>query len=168
VDTVVNFQGGTDIFDYTSGLVATTGGTAIAAGAIAGTMVSVTAASAVTVLSAAANTVAAFSIGGGNTVRLAVDFSTATPAAIQTAAEAILNGNNFAAGTAPLTNGAISTDVLVVMYETTATAQGATADAAIFRYQEGATAEASFSGELTLVAVLTGVAADALTAATVI
>ena len=166
VDTIANFLGGTDIFDYTSGLVATTGGTAIGAAAITGTMISVTAAGAVTQVSGAANTVAAFEFDGGNTVRLTTDLTTATAAAIQTAAEGILNANTFAGATAALTNGAALTDVLFVMYEVAGT--GASNDAAVFRYQEGATAEASWSGELTLVAVLTGVAADALTAATVI
>ena len=72
----------------------------------------------------------------------------------------MLAANTFAGGTAPLTNGAANTDVLFVIYE--AAAQGASTDAAIFRYQEGSTAEASFSGELTLVGVVTSVAQDAL------
>lgn len=160
-DLIQNFTATADVFDYTSALVATDGATAITAAAInGGGIVQVAAAGAVTLVSAAAATVGLFEFSGGGAVALSVDFASASTAAIQTAAEAMLAANTFAVGTAPLTNGAANTDVLFVIYE--AAAQGASTDAAIFRYQEGSTAEASFSGELTLVGVLTGIAQDAL------
>jgi hypothetical protein len=51
--------------------------------------------------------------------------------------------------------GVTNTDMLLVFYETSS--QGSTSDAVIMRYQEGGTSEASFSGELSVVAVLESV-----------
>jgi len=45
---------------------------------------------------------------------------------------------------------------MLVFYES-GTSGGSTSDAVIMRYQEGASAEASFSGELSVVAILEGV-----------
>lgn len=163
-DTVANFVGGTDVIDVTTALVARDGATAIAAGAITGTMVTVTGASAATVLSAAATTVAAFELSTTAALRASVDFQTSTAAQIQANIEAILNGNNFSG--AALTNGAAGSDLLIIAYE--GAGLGTSQDMVVLRYQEGATAEASWTGELTVMGVFTGVVADSLTAGTLI
>ena len=55
-----------------------------------------------------------------------------------------------------LSAGSPNTDMLLVFYES-GTSGGSTSDAVIMRYQEGASSEASFSGELSVVGILENV-----------
>ena len=89
-------------------------------------------------------------------------FSQSTDAAIVTAAEAALEDSSSVSSKGLLSgvtgvgvvNGAINTDLILAFSDGT--------NVALLRYQEGTTAEADYSGELTLGGVLNGVSATAL------
>lgn len=94
---------------------------------------------------------------GANTL-----FSAATDSAIVLAAEAALSDTNSTGGKGLLsgitglqvTSGAENTDLILALNDGT--------NVALLRYQEGSTSDTSFSGELTLIGVLNGVAATGL------
>jgi Ca2+-binding RTX toxin-like protein len=93
----------------------------------------------------------------GNTL-----FSASTDAAIVAAAEAALEDVSSVSGKGLLSGasssqvgyGAVGTDLILALNDGTSVA--------LLRYQEGSNAEASFSGELTLIGVLNSVSATAL------
>jgi hypothetical protein len=92
---------------------------------------------------------------------LGIDFRTASDVLILSAIEDALEDNTvggvggFLSGTsgASVANGEDGTDMILLFTE----ANGSGYDTAVVRYREGASAEADFGGELSLVAVLRGV-----------
>jgi len=84
----------------------------------------------------------------------------AADAAIEAAAAALLDGNNFAGATAPLTFGAAGTFVFI-FYE--AASQGSGMDAVAILVTEDGTVNYD-AAELDVIAVFTNITADAFTA----
>ena len=92
-----------------------------------------------------------------NTNNLGIDITNSSLSQITTAVEALLESTdasiNLTGSSAQMTQGAANTDSLLIFYDNDE-------DAAIIRYQEGATSEADFSGELSVLAIfdnITGV-----------
>ena len=85
-----------------------------------------------------------------NSTNFDVDISTANLSQIITAAETLLEStdasSNLTGSSNQVTQGAANTDSLLIFYD-------AGENATIIRYQEGATSEADFSGELSVVAI---------------
>jgi len=70
--------------------------------------------------------------------------------------EGLMNTSSALVSGGVLSAGSPNTDMLLVFYES-GTSGGSTSDAVIMRYQEGASSEASFSGELSVVGILENV-----------
>jgi hypothetical protein len=160
-DTITDFTTGSDKFILvTTGLV-DKAGDAVAVGAIAATSFA----------GMDQDSAGSAAVGAGDviieldqaTLGVSVDFSDSTAAEIVTAVEALFAGDNWddANTAAAYVETTDSEDLLFIVYE--ADSQGATTDAVIIRAEGDGTAD-SFDGELTVEAVLTGVAGDALVA----
>ena len=99
------------------------------------------------------------------TSALNVDFtgSSTTLANITDAAEALLestsSSSNLTGTSSQVTQGVRNTDSLLIFYE--AENKGNSADSVIIRYQEGSSAEADFSGELSVFAIFEDVGSGA-------
>ena len=85
-----------------------------------------------------------------NTNNLGIDITNSSLSQITTAVEALLESTdastNLSGSSAQVTQGAANTDSLLIFYDNDE-------DAVIIRYQEGATSEADFSGELSVLAI---------------
>ena len=155
---IQNFETGTgsttDIFDWNSTLVAGNGSTTISTSsdvvlqelASIGTDFN---------LISSTNSTGAIEFNF-TTAKLGIDFSTAGASTIAATVETTMNTSGALVSGGVLSAGAPNTDMLLVFYES-GTSGGSTSDAVIMRYQEGASSEASFSGELSVVAILEGV-----------
>ena len=142
--------GTTDIFDWTSSLKAGDG-TAIGSGTDL-TMTTLTSLDGVTMFTGNSTGLIEYNFSQANA---SIDFATSSHATIAGTLEGIMNTNGTLVTGDVASAGVTNTDMLLVFYETSS--QGSTSDAVIMRYQEGGTSEASFSGELSVVAVLESV-----------
>jgi len=83
-----------------------------------------------------------------------IDITNSSLSQITTAVEALLESTdasiNLTGLSAQMTQGAANTDSLLIFYDNNE-------NAAIIRYQEGATSEADFIGELNVVAIFDGI-----------
>ena len=150
---VIGFTAGTgattDIFDWTSSLVSGTGTTVILSSA---SIVLTEATSFVTTSALSGDTAGAIEFNF-STAKLGIDFTESSDTTILSNVEAILENTTAMTGSSALVQGGSNADMLFVFYES-GTSGGSTSDAVIIRYQEGATSEADFNGELSVVAVL--------------
>lgn len=159
-DTITDFTvGENELILTTTGLVENAG-SAVAANTIAaGSFATITGTSAGSAALGASYVIIELDQA---TICDTLDFSSSTDAQIVTAVEALFAGNNWDTGNAAAdyVESGNSEDLLFIVYETAA--QGATADAVLIRATCDGAAD-SFDGEFTVEAVLTSVAADALT-----
>ena len=155
VEVIQNFTVGsgstTDIFDWTSS-AKSGNGTATASGSDI-TLLETTSLVSESLLATSSQGAIEFNF---TSAKASIDFATAGEATIVANIEGLLETANAVASTNPLTNGAINTDMLFVFYES-GSSGGSTSDAVIIRYQEGASAEADFNGELSVVGILESV-----------
>lgn len=161
-DTITDLTVGDDNFILTTtGLVDNAGTAVAAANIVAGSLATIDGTAAGSAAVAAGDVIIELDQAS---LGVTLDFSTSTAAQIVTAVEALFAGNNWDTGNAAaayVESGNIE-DLLFIVYE--AAAQGATADAVLIRATGDGAAD-SFAGEFTVEAVLTSVAADALTSA---
>jgi len=147
-----NFTGGsastTDQFDYKSNLVSGDGTSVSASSDFTLTEID-SGARATNVISANSTGVIDFETTV-NTNNLGIDITNSSLSQITTAVEALLESTdasiNLTGSSAQMTQGAANTDSLLIFYDNDE-------DAVIIRYQEGATSEADFSGELSVLAI---------------
>jgi len=146
---IEGFTGGsgstTDRFDYKSNLVSGNGTSVSASSDFTLT----SGARATNVISSNATGVIDFE-STVNTNNLGIDITNSSLSQITTAVEALLESTdasaNLSGSSAQVTQGAANTDSLLIFYDNDE-------DAVIIRYQEGATSEADFSGELSVLAI---------------
>ena len=149
---IEGFTGGsgstTDRFDYKSNLVSGDGTTVSAANDFTLTEIN-SGARATNVISANSTGVIDFETTV-STNNLGIDITNSSLSQITTAVEALLESTdastNLSGSSAQVTQGAANTDSLLIFYDNDD-------DAVIIRYQEGATSEADFSGELSVLAI---------------
>ena len=138
----------TDRFDYQSNLVSGDGTSVSASSDFTLTEIN-SGARATNVISANSTGVIDFETTV-NTNNLGVDITNSSLSQITTAVEALLESTdastNLSGSSAQVTQGAANTDSLLIFYDNDE-------DAVIIRYQEGATSEADFSGELSVLAI---------------
>ena len=151
-----NFTGGsastTDQFDYASNLVSGDGTSVSASSDFTLTEID-SSARATNVISTNSTGVIDFETTV-NTNNLGIDITNSSLSQITTAVEALLESTdasiNLTGSSAQMTQGAANTDSLLIFYDNNE-------HAAIIRYQEGATSEADFSGELSVLAIFDNV-----------
>ena len=149
---IQDFTGGsgstTDRFDYTSNLLAGDG-TSVSASSDFTLAEINSGARSTNVISSNATGVIDFE-STVNSTSFNVDISTASLSQIITTAETLLEStdasSNLTGSSNQVIQGAADTDALLIFYD-------AGENATIIRYQEGATSEADFSGELSVVAI---------------
>ncbi|MDC0361288.1 hypothetical protein OAN80_05955 [Alphaproteobacteria bacterium] len=149
---IEGFTGGsgstTDRFDYKSNLVSG-GGTSVSASSDFTLTEINSGARATNVISANSTGVIDFETTVG-TNNLGIDITNTSLSQITTAVEALLESTdastNLSGSSAQVSQGAANTDSLLIFYDNDE-------DAVIIRYQEGATSEADFSGELSVLAI---------------
>ncbi|MBT6529367.1 MAG: hypothetical protein HOK99_00440 [Betaproteobacteria bacterium] len=149
---IQDFTGGsgstTDRFDYTSNLLAGDG-TSVSASSDFTLEEINSGARSTNVISSNATGVIDFE-STVNSTSFNVDISTASLSQIITTAETLLEStdasSNLTGSSNQVIQGAANTDALLIFYD-------AGENATIIRYQEGATSEADFSGELSVVAI---------------
>jgi hypothetical protein len=138
----------TDRFDYQSNLVSGDGTSVSASSDFTLTEIN-SGARATNVISANSTGVIDFETTV-STNNLGIDITNSSLSQITTAVEALLESTdastNLSGSSAQVTQGAANTDSLLIFYDNDD-------DAVIIRYQEGATSEADFSGELSVLAI---------------
>ena len=144
----------TDVFDWNSTLVAGNGSTTISTSADVSLQELATIGTDFTLISST-NTTGAIEFNFTN-AKLSIDFSSASASVIASNVEGLMNTSSALVSGGVLSAGSPNTDMLLVFYES-GTSGGSTSDAVIMRYQEGASSEASFSGELSVVGILENV-----------